>query len=65
MKIIDYAALEQVSHTCNGDAFTGESKPLSIKVHRPLSEALPFWFAMTSPVIGIVLGLVGAWIVGR
>jgi hypothetical protein len=38
---------------------------VNIKIHAPLSEILPLWFAMLSPLIGIVLGLVGAWIVGH
>jgi hypothetical protein len=38
---------------------------MSIKIRSPLSEILPLWFAILSPLIGIVLGLVGAWIVGR
>jgi hypothetical protein len=28
-----------------------------------LSEAIPFWFAVSSPVIGLVLGVFGAWFV--
>jgi hypothetical protein len=35
------------------------------KIHSPLSEVLPFWFVILSPLIGILLGLVAAWIVGR
>jgi hypothetical protein len=29
----------------------------------PLSEAIPFWFAVSSPLIGLVLGFLGAWFV--
>lgn len=29
----------------------------------PLSESIPFWFAISSPLIGLVLGFVGAWFV--
>ncbi len=29
----------------------------------PLREALPLWFAISSPLIGIILGLLGAWLV--
>jgi hypothetical protein len=29
----------------------------------PLSEAIPFWFALSSPLIGLVLGFLGAWFV--
>jgi len=29
----------------------------------PLSEAIPFWFAISSPLIGLVLGFLGAWFV--
>jgi hypothetical protein len=26
-----------------------------------LSEAIPFWFAVSSPLIGLALGFFGAW----
>ena len=29
----------------------------------PLREALPLWFAMSSPLIGLILGFLGAWFV--
>jgi len=29
----------------------------------PLNEAIPFWFAVSSPLIGLVLGFLGAWFV--
>jgi hypothetical protein len=29
----------------------------------PLKELIPFWFAVSSPVLGILLGLFGAWFV--
>jgi hypothetical protein len=29
----------------------------------PLRETLPLWFAISSPLIGIILGLLGAWFV--
>jgi len=29
----------------------------------PLSEAISFWFAISSPLIGLVLGFLGAWFV--
>ena len=38
---------------------------MSIKIHSPLSESLPLWLAILSPLTGLALGLVGAWIVGR
>jgi hypothetical protein len=28
-----------------------------------LREAIPFWFAVSSPLIGLTLGLFGAWLV--
>jgi len=28
-----------------------------------LKELIPFWFAVSSPLLGIVLGLLGAWFV--
>jgi hypothetical protein len=28
-----------------------------------LREAIPFWFAVSSPVIGVLMGLLGAWFV--
>jgi hypothetical protein len=29
----------------------------------PLREAIPFWFAVSSPLIGVLVGLMGAWFV--
>ena len=29
----------------------------------PLREVLPFWFAVSSPLIGVLMGLLGAWFV--
>ena len=33
--------------------------------HKSMGDVLSFWFVMLSPLIGIVLGLVGAWIFAR
>ena len=30
----------------------------------PLREVIPFWFAVSSPLLGMLLGLLGAWFVG-
>jgi hypothetical protein len=29
----------------------------------PLREVIPFWFAVSSPLIGVLTGLLGAWLV--
>jgi type VI protein secretion system component VasF len=29
----------------------------------PLSEAIPLWFALSSPLIGLIIGFLGAWFV--
>lgn len=29
----------------------------------PLREAIPLWFAVSSPLIGVVVGFLGAWFV--
>ena len=29
----------------------------------PLKEVIPFWFAESSPLLGMLLGLLGAWFV--
>jgi hypothetical protein len=29
----------------------------------PLREAIPLWFAISSPLIGIIIGFLGAWFV--
>jgi hypothetical protein len=29
----------------------------------PLREAIPLWFALSSPLIGLILGFLGAWFV--
>jgi hypothetical protein len=28
-----------------------------------LKELIPFWFAVSSPLVGLLLGLLGAWFV--
>jgi hypothetical protein len=28
-----------------------------------LREAIPFWFAVSSPLLGVLFGLLGAWFV--
>jgi hypothetical protein len=29
----------------------------------PLKEVIPFWFAVSSPLLGALMGLLGAWFV--
>jgi hypothetical protein len=29
----------------------------------PLREVIPFWFAVSSPLLGALVGLLGAWFV--
>ena len=29
----------------------------------PLKEVIPFWFAVSSPLLGMLLGLLGEWFV--
>jgi hypothetical protein len=29
----------------------------------PLKEVIPFWFAVSSPLLGMLLGVLGAWFV--
>lgn len=29
----------------------------------PLREAIPLWFAISSPLIGLIIGFLGAWFV--
>jgi hypothetical protein len=29
----------------------------------PFRETIPFWFAVLSPLIGILIGLLGAWFI--
>jgi hypothetical protein len=31
----------------------------------PLTKVIPFWFAISSPLLGILLALLGAWFVTR
>jgi hypothetical protein len=50
----------------------GSQMPFAMRVTRvrkrtreslPLSEIIPLWFAISSPLIGLVLGFLGAWFV--
>jgi hypothetical protein len=34
-----------------------EAEPISLR------EVIPFWFAVSSPLLGALLGLLGAWFV--
>ena len=38
---------------------------MSVETRAQLSDDLPFWFAMTSPLIGLVAGFFLAWLLGR
>lgn len=47
------------------DAISNESPEL-VDARRDaiqLREFLPFWFAVSSPLIGVLIGLLGAWVV--
>ena len=35
---------------------------MSIKMRARLNDDLPFWFAMTSPLIGVLDGLLLVWL---
>jgi hypothetical protein len=32
-----------------------------IKTHGPLAAHIAVWFAMLSPLLGVILGILGAW----
>jgi len=36
-----------------------------IQTHGPLVTNIAVWFAMLSPLIGAILGLLGAWFLSR
>ncbi len=38
---------------------------MSIKMRPRLNDDLPFWFAMTSPLIGVLDGLLLVWLSAR
>jgi len=38
---------------------------MSIKMRARLNNDLPFWFAMTSPLISVLGGLLLVWLLGR
>ena len=37
--------------------------PKGPRISVSLSEAIPFWFAISSPLIGLALGVFGVWVV--
>jgi hypothetical protein len=50
----------------------GRSAPVAVASARtqirtrdvlPLREAIPFWFAVASSLIGLIIGFLGAWLV--
>jgi hypothetical protein len=46
-------------------SFSRLAIPASTRKHdaRSLSETIPLYFAISSPLIGVVIGLLGAWFV--
>lgn len=36
-----------------------------METHGPLVANIAFWFTMLSPLIGIIIGLLGAWFVSQ
>jgi hypothetical protein len=36
----------------------------AIIIHGPIVQNLSLWFAVLSPLIGLVVGLLGAWLAG-
>jgi len=38
---------------------------VSVKTRAPLAEALPFWFPMMSPLIGLAAGVGLAWLLSQ
>jgi hypothetical protein len=42
---------------------TDARSPLRRRAPLQLREAIPLWFALSSPLTGLVLGLLGAWFV--
>jgi hypothetical protein len=36
-----------------------------VKTHGPLTAIAAFWFAILSPLIGIIVGLLGGWLVSQ
>jgi hypothetical protein len=36
-----------------------------IQTHGPVVTSIAVWFAMLSPLIGVILGLLGAWLLGH
>ena len=33
-----------------------------MKIHGPLVTNIALWFAMLSPLVGLIIGLLGAWL---
>jgi len=48
--------MKPIVQTADVDGEKGET--ISIR------EVIPFWFAVSSPLLGALLGLLGAWFVG-
>jgi hypothetical protein len=38
---------------------------MSIQMRARLNDDLPFWFAMTNPLTGVLGGLLLVWLLGR
>jgi hypothetical protein len=45
----------------NGDTKKHAFWHLRKRYSIPLREAIPLWFAVSSPLTGLILGLLGAW----
>jgi len=58
---IENRAVEQLRMTPSEKTFG----PLGVRERDlfSLREAIPFWFAISSPLTGLILGFLGAWLV--
>ena len=50
--------------TATGLRFFDVMQEQVLETHGPLADGVALWFAMLSPIIGLIVGLLAAWIIG-
>jgi hypothetical protein len=63
MNTLDRSPLEESPGNATLFAIAGAPSRVRRRDLLPLREAIPLWFAMSSPLIGLIIGFLGAWFV--
>ena len=62
MNTLDRSPLEDSRGNATLFAVAGASSRIRRRDSLALGEAIPLWFAVLSPFIGLIIGFLGAWL---